>query len=77
MDPWELTAQQGHPHLSSKSPGDHGSSQKQKEANATPAFKKDRKGTQDREFLGKMMDQLILEVVLEYVFSSLNFSEGT
>lgn len=77
MDPWDLKSLQSHPHLSLKGLGDHGSPQEQKEANATPIFKKDRKGTRDWELLGKLMEQLVLEIILEHTFSSLNFSEGT
>lgn len=44
MDPWEVMPLQGHPHLSLKGHGDHGSSQEQEEPNATPVIRKDRKG---------------------------------
>lgn len=77
MEPWDLMSLQSHSHLSLKGLGDCGSPQEQKEANSTPVFKKHRKATQDREFPGKLMEQLILGISLEHTSSSLNFSEGT
>lgn len=63
-----------HLHLSLKGRGDHGSSQEQKEQ--MPLLSS-RSTERDKEFLGKLMEQLILKIILEHTFSSLNFLEGT